>query len=117
MTMTKKERTRVEELLTLSSLFRTTLVLPDVPPPVYSSGITTGWAHTGGMSDHTRVVVACSSSGSHSIGRDDKTTSQRSRSLFSTKTLALHALRHEVEMDCCRRLRRIDLMIEHEAAN
>jgi hypothetical protein len=40
--------------------------------------------------------------------------SQGARSLFSSRLLALQALRRAVEIDCCKRLRRIDAMIEKE---
>ena len=48
----------------------------------------------------------------HSIGRDDKTTTQQPLSLYSTKLLALRGLRNAIEKDCMSRLRRVDQLIE-----
>lgn len=60
------------------------------------------------------VTKACSSSIYHSFGNWDKTTSQGSRRLFSTKMLALRALRYETEQQCMTKLAAIDRMIEQE---
>lgn len=113
MTMTKKEREQLERALTASALRATSKVLPDVQPPA-GSGMSVGWLYSGEAGDYPGVDVACSSSVFHGRGCTDRTTTQGRRALYSTKLLALKALRHEVELDCARRLRRIDIMIEEE---
>lgn len=111
--MTKKEKAAFEALLTEAALYRTQRVLPDVDVPGhYSEGLSTGWLFVGEQSDRPRIDVACSSSVHHAFGRTDKTTSQNSRKLYSTKLNALKALRYMVELDCCKRLRGVDRMIE-----
>lgn len=74
-------------------------VRPDVAPPestIYGDLSKGYWPHRGKYSSRHRVEVACSSAVSHSIGLDDRTTSQRPRWLYSTKSLALKSLLHEV---------------------
>lgn len=83
---------------------------PDVAPPSWD-GLSTGYlfnAHT------NRVDVACSSSVSHAFGRTDQTTTQGARRLYSTRLLALQALRNAVERACAERLTAIDRQIEQE---
>lgn len=115
MVMTKKEKARVEALLTSVALHRTANVEPDVALPDSYSDLATGWLFAGERSDFPRVEVACSSRGSHAFGRVDKTTTQEGRLLYSTKLLALKALRHTLENECAKRLRNIDRMIEAES--
>lgn len=110
MAMTKKERAEFDEaidkLRIVSALRWTAPIEPDVPPPKSFDGLTIGYLPAG-----DRVTEACSSSIGH--GRDHvKTRSQGARSLYSTRRMALAALRHEVEMDCARRLADIDRQIE-----
>jgi hypothetical protein len=63
------------------------------------------------------VEPACSSSVYHGFGNATKTTSQGARHLFSSRLLALRALRNDVEDDCAKRLRFVDRMIEAEEAD
>lgn len=114
MAMNKTEKAYVEELLTLKSFNRTVEVLPDVDIPDRYNELTTGFMYVGVRSDSPRVDVACSSSAGHAIGRVDRTQSQRPIKLYSTKLLALKAMRYEVELGMARELRRIDIMIEGE---
>jgi hypothetical protein len=114
MAMTKKEQAEVAELkrkLSLVAALRwTDPVEPDVPYPTgYGDKLSTGFCPC-----YDRVEVACSSAGFHAVGRTDKTTSQQPRSLYSTRILALKALRHEVELRCANELARVDRMIEQE---
>ena len=111
--MNKKEKKALEEALTAAALRTTSDVYPDVPPPS-SGGLSKGYAVVASTSDSARVELACSSSVNHATGRQDKTTTQGPRHLYSTKELALKALRREVERHCAQRLRRIDIMIEEE---
>ena len=117
MAMTKKEKETLEAALTTAALRATANVLPDVMPPVFSEALSKGWIGVASCSDYPRVEEACSSSVYHGIGRQDKTSSQGSQQLYSTKLLALKALRWEVEMDSAKRLRRVDRMIEQESSN
>jgi len=114
MAMTKKEQEQVQELKrklsTLAALRWTEKVLPDVPPrSKFTEGLTTGW-----LPCYTRVEPACSSVVSHAIGQTHETTSQGSRSLYSTKLLALKALRHEMELRFANELAGIDIQIAVE---
>lgn len=118
MAMTKKEKLAFEAALTACALRMTTEVLPDVSPPDCKSDpsgkLTNGWLPVGEEGYRPRVEQACSSCTSHGTGRWDKTTTQGSRHLFSTKLKALRALRHYIEMQCAKSLRRIDVWIEAE---
>jgi len=113
MAMSKKEQALVEALLTEAALRRTSPVAPDVPVPT-GSGLTKGFLFSGAHSSDPGVQKACSSSVHHAIGRDDQTRTQQPRSLYSTKLLALKALRYEVESHCAAILRRVDKQIEDE---
>ena len=117
--MNKKEQAAMDELrkqLLLAKALRwTSKVNPDVPIPNGSYGqiLSKGWlynAYLGGP----RVDVACTNSVHHAFGDNTKTTSQNPRELYSTKVLALKALRHEIEKQCASILAGIDLQIEQE---
>jgi hypothetical protein len=115
MSMTKKEKAAFEALLTRAALRATSPVIPDVPPPDHSTnGLATGFLFIAPSSPYARVDIACSSSIHHAVGYTDKTTSQGARSLYSTRLMALRALRYEVEQECASRLRKVDQMIEAE---
>lgn len=112
--MTKKEQALLEKLLTQSALRATSEVKPDVPPPVVWGGLVKGWMPIASSSSSARVEKSCSGGGFHGIGTWEKINSQRSIHQYSTKLLALKALRWGVEQDCADRLRRIDRQIEAE---
>jgi len=122
MAMTKKEQQMVADLqheVRLAKALRLTQrVEPDVPVPTSFSTdcLSFGYIPIGAQSDYPRVEVACSSSGYHAVGRTDRTTSQGARRLFSTRLLALRALRYEVEQKVAQKLAKIDKMIEDEEA-
>jgi hypothetical protein len=113
MAMTKKERAEVEELrqrlATVAALRWTEPVGTDVPVPAWNGELSKGFLPCG-----DRVEVACSSSTYHAIGRTDKTNSHRAVALYSTRLLALKALRHNLELEFALRLARIDAQIENE---
>ena len=115
--MTKKELAAFEELQLklrmVMALRMTNPVKPDVAPPTESFKLTTGWLFN---SHSRRVNVACSSVTSHSFSRNDKTDSQRPVWLYSSKKLALQAMRHELELEFARALLLVDEQIE-EADN
>lgn len=128
MAMTKKEREHVAaletELRTLAALRWTEPVARDVPPPAnggnggYSVGFQTNQYRLG----TDAVYPAWSSSVSHGEGAPpdrsaaSRTGSQGSRSMYSTRLLALKALRHEVELEAAERLAEIDQRIAAELA-
>ena len=62
----------------------------------------------------TRVEKSCSGVFYHSIGIWDNTDSQRPIAQYSSKLLALKAMRNELECRYAFKLRQIDLMIEEE---
>ncbi len=117
MVMNKKEKAALEAALTEAALRRTSPVQTDVAiPQGYGRELSTGWLYAGEKSrEGGRVSASCSSSIHHAFGRTDATTTQNARRLFSTKLLALQALRYATEEDCCKQLRRIDRFIEAAA--
>lgn len=117
--MNKKEQAEMQQLrdeLRLAKALRfTEEVATDVPLPSHSmNGLTTGWTFN---SYNDRVEVGCSSSTSHSFGRNDKTTAQHPLALYSSKLRALRALRASVERIVAKRLADIDLRIADEEAD
>ena len=115
MAMNKAEKELVDSLKLQLALRRTTPVNPDVPIPESStSALSLGWLPLASMSDSARVESACSSVVSHGVGSWIKTSSQGPRALYSTKMLALKALRYQVEGYCAKLLRRVDVMLEQE---
>ena len=116
MAMNKAEKEIVEQLKLQLSLRWTQPVDKDVPVPTEPLKLSKGFMFLGTQGDFSRVQVACSSSCSHSVGQNDKTISQRGIELFSTRILALKAMRHEVEKHCAYLLRRVDKQIEEETA-
>ena len=115
MAMNKKEQAMVEALRVQAAFHRTVEVLPDVPlPELDAKELSVGYLPVGTRGESARVERACSSRTGHSVGTHDRTTSQNPRTLYSTRMLALQALRYEVEQECALRLRRIDKMMEAE---
>lgn len=109
MAMNKKEQKELEDAKITAALRWTAPVEPDIRIP--EKGLTKGFL----FNVYSReVVVACSSPVSHSYGRDDVTRSQNPRELYSTRLLALKALRHECEKQFAEILRSIDKRIEGE---
>lgn len=111
--MNKKEQAAFAAMQDEARLARalrfTDPVKEDVPPPEGFQALTKGFLAWG-----DRVEVACSSAVSHAFGRDDKTTTQNSRWLFSTRLLALRAARHRMEREFAKKLADIDKKIEIE---
>jgi hypothetical protein len=113
--MTKKEQAEMDELrnqLAKAKAFRfTEQANEDVMPPSGFEKLSTGWlfnAHS------KRVDVACSSSTGHAWGQNDRTTTQQPRRLYSTKLLALKALRYELEQKFAAELAEVDKRIQEE---
>lgn len=115
--MNKKEQAAFEELHVRLALRFTEPLEPDVPPPGQSGNwnqLTTGWVFN---SFNRKVDCACSSSVNHAVGSTTKTSTQQPRHLYSTRLLALKALRAVKEREYAEALRSIDLGIEAEEAN
>lgn len=125
MAMNKKEQAEMAALrravLVAGAFVRTPSVRPDLPPPDRSGS---GQKYTEGFNYnvHTRAVYeAWSDSSYQGRGRapeDGKyrSASQNPVSLFSTRLLALQALRAAVEIKVANELADIDAEIEREIA-
>ncbi len=115
MAMTKKERAEFDAALTaarvLGALRWTTPVERDVPPPQWGAPNSTGYIFNAYTSS---VDVACSGHVSHGVGSATQLRSQGALHLFSTKLLALKALRCAVESQAARTLAAIDTRIAIE---
>lgn len=112
--MTKKDQARMEALENEVRLMRALRwsdpVEPDVAPPeTFTRGLSKGFLFN---KYSTRIEKACSSSIGHNFGDDEKTSTQGPRALFSSKALALRAMRYEVAMDSATTLAAIDKAIE-----
>lgn len=81
------------------------------PPSTWTDELSTGYDYNEAA---MRVDIACSSSTSHSWGRNDKAIAQRTIKMFSTRLLALQALRVAMEIAYAKRLAEIDKQIEDE---
>ena len=106
----------MEQLLTDAALRRTWPVEPDVMPPSPGEArdrLSIGWH----FNSYTRNVgMGCSSYGYHSTSSTTKTDTQQAKAFYSSKMLALRAMRYELETRLCRELRSVDIMIEKEEA-
>lgn len=110
--MNKKEQKAFDDAIAkirlLSALRWTQVVETDVAIPGSYSTLAKGWLF------NTHYLIAersCSSSVYHAYGRDDKTTSQNPRRLYSTQLLALKACRNAVELESAKRLATLDAAI------
>jgi hypothetical protein len=116
MAMTKKEKVKFDsalaEIRILGALRWTSKVEPDTPPPEGISEITKGWL----FNVYVRhVESACSSCVHHGYGQGSLARiGGGARSLYSTKLLALKALRHEAEREYAKYLADIDEQIANE---
>jgi hypothetical protein len=114
MSMTKKEHAEMEDLRTqlrIAKAFRfTEKVRPDVLIPTGNT-LSKGFLYNA-SNMAWRVVPACSSSVGHNFGSSDRTTTQRGMALYSTRLLALRALRNDAEQQCAKWLADIDKEIE-----
>jgi len=121
--MNKKEQAEFDALKQQVRLAKalswTQPVPPDVPAPLSSERgnrlikgfLYSAYAGFGGDA----VSPACSDSIHHNSRSDSQTSTKGSRSLYSTRLLALQALRHKVEQECAARLAAIDAKIEQES--
>lgn len=119
MAMTKKEKAEFDAAIlranTLAALRWTEPVKKDVPLP-------NPFCETSGFdfnTYNTKVYQAWSTAISHGDGdcrKNSHSASQRGIWLFSTKVLALRAMRHEIECQSAKKLREIDEQIALEIA-
>lgn len=118
MAMNKKELQEMADLrialAKAKALHFTESVDYDIPVPGYGDGLKVGYGYN---LYNCSVSPACSSSHSHSYGRIDKTDSQKSIPLFSTKIRALKALRNAMEDKFAGELARIDVQIAKEQSS
>ena len=111
MAMTKKEKEYVESLETRLALKCTPVVEPDVPVPAAGEGIVNGY---GFNAYSRRILMTCSSMGAHARDRWHDTVEPGAIAQFSTRVLALKALRNALELTFAQDLRKVDLWIERE---
>lgn len=117
MVMTKRERQHLEQLerrlRVMGALRWTWPVTKDVPVP--RSGATSGWTFN---SFTAKVQPAWSHPSSHGVGSPHRmpgvSGSQGGMGLYSSRLLALRALRYSVECAAAEQLADIDVMIEVE---
>lgn len=126
MAMNKSEKARMEaleqELREARALRWTDPVTPDIPPPDGGSmRETSGFAVLGGL-QYGRIELAWSSCVVHGTGhatsaamrKAGSSGCQKSISLYSTKLLALRALRNRMEQEAAKLIASVDEMIEQE---
>jgi hypothetical protein len=115
MAMTKKEaeahKKEIDALKLRVALCWTPEVRPDIPPPEKFDILHKGW-----LDCHNRVEPACSSTVHHGFSHTEP-NSQQPRSLYSTRLLALRALRNSMEQRFARELMHVDNLIAEEQAN
>lgn len=119
MAMNKKELAEMaelkRELAEARALRFTSQVVPDLPAP--KGGVkTSGWDFNAHCHE---VGQAWSESIAHGRGPargKNMSASQGSRALYSTKLLALKAMRNTMEHKAARELAKVDALIEQEAA-
>ena len=116
MPMTRRERERLERAETLAAMRWSAPVPRDVPAPEYGDPPTTGWDFNA-LSG--RVWEGWSDSSAHGVGRartPEYSAIQGPRAMYSSRLLALKAMRHEVEKIAARDLYGIDRKIDEAEA-
>ena len=103
--------TKVKYLAALQPKFLAKDTEPDVPIPQYPDEMTHGFLP---LMYAEYVSEACSTSIGHGIGKEGKTSRQRGVELYSTRKLALYALRKSFEELYAWKLHIIDCLIEEE---
>ena len=119
MAMNKKEQAEFDAakkaVIVARALNWSEPVEPNMPAPRHGEEIT-------GYLPHAycgTFLYARSSSIGHATSRDEmpkRTSTQNARSLYSTKLLALRAVRYQVELECAKKLADIDIQIAVEKA-
>ena len=121
MAMTKKEQAEMaalkRQLEYAVAVHFTDPVLPDIPCPERSDGkrvLTEGWTFN---EYGRRVEQACSCGWYHGTGMYLKTSVQGPLGLYSSKELALRAMRQKLEQQFAKVLAPLDQQISAERAN
>ena len=108
----KLEREKEIELEKVKAALKfTNIIEEDVPVPSGTFKIVNGYSY---KAFSISVEKSCSSSIGHCMWGWDKTSSYGTIRQFSTRLLALKALRNAVELKSAQNLRKIDIMIEKE---
>ena len=109
--MNKREQDYLESIEIKASLRLTEEILPDLPIPKSSDGLVKGYRFNVYTS---RVSETCSDSVYHNSHDNIKANSQNPMEQYSTKLLALKALRYQTELEVAKKLRAIDIKIKAE---
>jgi hypothetical protein len=121
MAMTKKEQAAMadlqRELAEARALRFTPLVERDLPAPDRgTSGMISGWDYNAYYMNAEQAWSESVAHGRGSAPKSSMSASQGALSLYSTKLLALKAMRNEMEHKAARELAKVDALIEQEAA-
>lgn len=119
MAMNKKEQAEMAELKRQVAINRalnwTQSIAPDLKVPSFDDKDSSGFVFN---AHNAHVQPAWSTSVSHGVGQPARmkgySASQRGISMYSSKLLALRALRHEMELAFANRLADVDKQIEAE---
>ena len=119
MAMNKAEKKQLEDAIDKARLYAAFHITPEIKPDLAAPNSDDGMdAHIYGydFNEYTcRVFEVWSESGRNGAGHGErKHGTQGKRDLYSTKSLALQALRHKVAMKTADVLVSIDLMIDKE---
>jgi hypothetical protein len=86
-------------------------IKPDITPPSEWSKLNKGWLFN---TYSLRIDHGCTSTSYHSRLYTHKTDAQQSVHLYSTKLLALEAMRADYIRQCCKKIEEIDEQIKAE---
>lgn len=111
----------IEMLTAQLALHATRDVDFDVEPPKGCGAVVQGWHahwHPDSLGWGMRAEPALTTAASHALGKDAvRTNRQQGISMYSTRELALRAIRRKIELYAAQQLRKCDLLIEQEIAN
>lgn len=109
--MTKLEQQVFENMKIQCALRFTEKVYPDILPPENFDKIVNGYSFN---SYSEKVEKSCSSRLAHSLYAWNKTNSRESIEQYSSRLLALKAMRYEMEQIFAKKLYAVDVLIEKE---
>ncbi len=123
MPMNKNEKALMEEARRQAAFYRTLPVTPDVAAAELehagASEILSGFLPTGKLGHSPQVQPAITTPVSHGVGEHVDARSdliKGPRDLYSSRLLALQALRWQLEQECMTALREVDREIARELA-
>lgn len=123
MPMNKSEKALMEEARRQAAFYRTLPVMPDVVVAALeqagTGGTLSGFLPVGKLGHAPQVQPAMTTPVSHGIGEHADARGDMikgSRDLYSSRLLALKALRWQLEQECMTALRDVDREIEQELA-